>query len=90
MTEVFEPLNAHIEGVIIENGDLLEGSEFPESFVQALAHISAYRAVYPRWEQGDFTVHTSLLNFPSTLFKEVESVYLNLLQKQKELSGQLS
>ena len=88
MLEVFEPLNTRIEKVILENGDLLVDSELPQEFVDALAHIAAYRALYPKWKDGDFTVHTSLLNFPQGLLRVIEPAYRGLLQRQKELSGQ--
>jgi len=87
MLEVFEPLNARIEKVILENGDLLDGSEFPDILVDTLAHIAAYRALYPKWREGDFSYHTSLIDYPMGLLEAVEPTYLKLLQHQSELSG---
>ena len=87
MLQVFEPLNSRIERLILENGDLFEGSRFPEIFVDALAHIAAYRALYPKWGKGDFSVHTSLIDFPPKLLDTIEPTYRNLLAKQRELSG---
>ena len=87
MTEVFEPLNARIERIILENGDLLIDSELPQEFVDALAHIASYRALYPKWKDGDFTIHTSLINFPDGLLPIIEHAYRKLLQQQKNLTG---
>lgn len=84
--EVFEPLNARIEKSILENGDLLQDGEFPEVFVKALAHIAAYRAVYQRWREGDFSEHTSVCNFPD-LLSEIAPKYHALLDEQRRLTG---
>ncbi len=87
MLEVFEPLNARIEKVILENGDLLDESKFPDILVDTLAHIAAYRALYPKWREGDFSVHTSLIDFPMGLLEAVEPTYHKLLARQRVLSG---
>ena len=87
MIHVFEPLNARIEKVILENGDLLEGSQLPEDFVQALAHIASYRALYPNWEVEDFSEHVGLINYPDGLFRVIEPTYHRLLERQRQLSG---
>ena len=87
MLEVFEPLNSRVEKLILENGDLFEDSKFPDILVDALAHIAAYRALYPKWQEGDFSVHTSLIDFPPKLLETIEPTYRNLLARQRELSG---
>lgn len=90
MVEVFEPLNLRVERAILENGDLLDGNELPQEFVDVLAHIASYRALYRKWNDGDFSDHTSLLNYPSGLLQRVEPTYRDLLQRQRSLSGQKS
>lgn len=87
MLEVFEPLNQRVEHAILENGDLLEGSELPQEFVDVLAHIASYRALYPKWKDGDFTDHTGVINYPTGLLEVVEPTYRKLLQQQRKLSG---
>lgn len=89
MLEVFEPLNARIEKAILENGDLLDSGGFPDIFIDTLAHIAAYRALYPKWRDGEFSVHTSLIDFPAGLLAAVEPEYHKLLARQSALSGQV-
>ena len=88
MIEVFEPLNARMEKVILENGDLLEGNRVPDVFVETLAHIAAYRALYAKWNEGDYSVHTSLIDYPTGLLAEVERTYDKLLARRKRLAGE--
>ncbi|QDT64187.1 hypothetical protein [Calycomorphotria hydatis] len=85
MIEVFEPINVRIEKAIIENGDLLIDSKLSEPLINMLAHIAAYRALYPKWQAGDFTDHTSLINFPGDLLPQVEAAYQKLLKQQRAL-----
>ena len=89
MLEVFEPLNSRIERAILENGDLLEDSELPGEFVEVLAHIASYRALYSKWRNGDFRDHTAALNYPTGLLKVVEPTYRKLLERQRVLAGQV-
>ena len=85
MLEVFEPLNQKIEQVILDNGDLVEEENFRPIFVQTLSHIAAYRALYPRWQAGDFSEHTSVVDYPSDLLAHVEPIYLRLRARQAAL-----
>lgn len=86
MTNVFEPMNAKTEEVILSNIDLLEGNEIPEAFIDALAHIAAYKAVLADWEKGDFSTHVSVNNWPSrSLLEAVEPEYELLKEKQSKL-----
>lgn len=90
MKEVFAPQNEKIAELIVENGDLIEGKEFPEAFVQALAHIAAYRAVIQAWDEGRYDEYTSVIDFPrSELLEAVEPVYHRLREEQAKLIGQV-
>src|SRR5208283_2687448 len=75
MTEVFMPINLKMEKAIIENSHLIEGNITPRSFQEFLAHVEVYKAVIKKWERGDFSEHTSYLNFPDEMQEEVASVY---------------
>lgn len=85
MLEVFEPLNRKIEEVILNNGDLLEDDAYPKIFTEALSHIAAYRALYPKWQAGDFTQHASIIDYPAGLLAHVEPIYLMLRSRQESL-----
>ena len=83
MREVFHPMNARMERVITDNLDLVEGGEMPKAFVDVLAHIAAYHTVLRKWDAGDYTEHTSIINFPGAELKAVvKPVYDRLLREQ--------
>ena len=86
MKNVFEPLNAKTEAVILNNIDLLDSTEIPDAFVQALAHIAAYKAVLANWENKNYSTHVSVNNWPSAeLFMVVQPEYEKLKKRQKAL-----
>ncbi len=86
MTNVFEPLNAETEKLILKNIDFLESDEIPKPFIDALAHIAAYKAVLANWKQSDFSSHTSVNNWPSReLLEIVRPEYQKLRALQRKL-----
>jgi hypothetical protein len=86
MTEVFMPLNERTVDVITNHADLLIESEMPQCLLDACAHVAAYRPVLKRWEQGDFSENTSLINFPSKeLLEYVSAAFVGLKAEQTEL-----
>lgn len=88
MTHVFHPLNKRLEATIVEHVDLIEGDDLPKVFTDVLAHIHVYDAVLRSWEKGDFSEHTSIINFPADeMMKAVEPVFFELRDEQKKLSG---
>ncbi|MBV9470132.1 MAG: hypothetical protein JO316_08465 [Abitibacteriaceae bacterium] len=90
MTEVFMPLNLRLEKTVGENADLLIEERIPECLLLMVAHVSAYKAVLKRWENGDFSEHVSLVSYP---FQEVrtyvETSFMNLKKEQARLLGLL-
>ncbi len=46
MVEVFEPLNSRVETIVLENTDLFENGEIPDSILKALAPASSYKAIF--------------------------------------------
>lgn len=88
MTNVFEPNNAQMEELIVQNLDLLETDRIPKAFVDALAHIAAYKAILAEWRNSDFTNHVSVNNWPGLeLMKVVKPEYEKLRARQKKLLG---
>lgn len=65
MTTVFMPLNRRLRDVIVEHADLLDDDRVPQLLLDVCAHVASYEAVLQRWEEGDYTEHTSPLNFPA-------------------------
>jgi hypothetical protein len=90
MSEVFMPLNLRMEKIIVENSDLLEESEMPDCLTALCAHVSAYKPVLKKWESGDFSENTSVLNFPAEeILKYTEATYKHLKEEQDKLIGML-
>lgn len=88
MINVFEPLNSEAEDIIFKNIDLLESDEIPPAFIDALAHIAAYKTVLADWSNSDFSNHVSVNNWPSReLLSIVKPEYEKLRALQRELMG---
>jgi hypothetical protein len=90
MTEVFMPLNLEMERVVVEKSDLLEESEMPPSLLQLCAHVEAYKTVIKRWENHDFSEHTSVIDFPAREVAEYVGTRFSVLKdEQMRLLGLL-
>ena len=95
MKEVFHPGNSRLEGIILGNLDLLDPKDIPNlldqkdipnAFINALAHISVYDAVLKKWESGDYSQQTSVINFPAAaLMTVVRPTFKRLLLEQEKL-----
>lgn len=86
MANVFEPYNSATEEMILKNMDLLESDQIPKSFIDALAHIAAYKAVLSNWQRSDFSTHLSVNNWPSNeLLATVKPEYEKLRALQRKL-----
>lgn len=91
MTHVFEPLNAKTEALLLNNIDLIDSSDIPEPYVQALAHIAAYKAVLANWQQHDYSTHVSVNNWPhQALLDLVKPEYEKLKRQQQQLINIIS
>ena len=88
MKYVYQPMNEKTAELILENVDLIEGKDMPQSFLDAIAHINAYHAVLAQWEVGDFSEYTSVNNWPyQELMNDVKPVFKKLRREQVELLG---
>jgi len=91
VSEVDLPRYQQIEKAILEHSDLLEGDEFPQILIELSAHISGYKPVVERWENGDFSHHTSYFNYPGeALLEYAAGHYCSLREKQRELLGAIN
>jgi hypothetical protein len=88
MVEVFFPLIARMEDLVIQHADLIDETEMPECLLELVTHVSTYRAVLRAWEEGDYSRHTSMLPYPrQTLTAYLERRYAELKERQAELLG---
>lgn len=88
MIEVFMPLNGQMVDVITQHADLLDESDMPQPLLEACAHVAAYRPIIKQWELGDFSEHTSVINFPGMqMMLFAEAGFARLKGQQQELLG---
>lgn len=87
MSHVLMPVNVRIEAVIVEHADLLEGDEMPGCLLDLLAHIAAYKAVLRAWEDGDYSRHISVIDYPDRANDYAKREYLRLKAFQQTLIG---
>ena len=88
MSIVFMPNNNKMFEIIISRLDLLIEDEMPESLKLLCAHVSAYKTVMVKWENGDYSEHTSIVNFPAHEVKKYTDIsFSNLKKKQRQLFG---
>ncbi len=87
ITEVFMPLNLRIEKAVMEHADLLRESEMPLCLRELCAHISAYKLVLKRWQNGDHSEHTSVVNYPPDVDEYARRSYDALKAEQGRLLG---
>jgi hypothetical protein len=85
MTVVFMPANNKIYDVIVSKSDLLIESEMPECLLKLISHIVIYKAVIKKWEMGDYTEHTSVINFPSEVHSYIYKSFESLKREQYEM-----
>jgi hypothetical protein len=84
---VFMPLNEICEKVIIEKAYLIRETETPACLLQLVAHVSAYKALLKKWEQGDYSEKFALISFPDDLNEYASTSYKELKAEQSRLIG---
>lgn len=88
MTTVFMPINLRIYELILSKSDLLIDKEMPDTLLAFCAHVAAYQAVIKKWENNDFSEHTSLVNYPAdTMLEYARSSFQQLKLEQDRLLG---
>jgi len=88
MVEVFFPLIARMENLVIQHADLIDETEMPPCLLELVTHVSTYQAVLRAWQDGDYGRHTSMLPYPrATITEYLERRYAELKQRQAELLG---
>jgi hypothetical protein len=87
MTEVFMPLNLQMEAAIVANAHLIEGATMPKEFLDLLAHVEVYRVVLGQWKLGNYSDHTSYIEYPKEFGGYVDRTFKKLTDKQAKLLG---
>jgi hypothetical protein len=65
MRTVFMPTNDKIYDIIVTKSDLLNEGEMPKCLLNLISHIIVYKAVIKNWDNGIYSEHTSILDFPN-------------------------
>lgn len=86
MTEVLQPLNERVAEVVIKNADLLESHSMEPLLLQLVAHVSAYRVIIKRWEEGHIE-EWSQISFPDRLLPWAQLEFSKMKDKQAILLG---
>ena len=88
MSTVFMPNNLRMYELVLSKSDLLIESEMPKCLLDFCAHITAYQTVMKKWDNNDFSEHTSLIDYPTKeLIEYIRKSYVALKTEQKRLIG---
>lgn len=88
MNTVFRPNHDEMLLIITKNSDLLIESDLPKALQLFCAHVASYKAVFAQWDEGDFSHHTAVLNYPTAdLSRYLEQSYQRLKAEQAKLLG---
>lgn len=91
MLTVFQPIHEEMLGTITKNADLLVERDLPKALQLFCAHVASYKAVFAKWDKGDFSESTAALNYPTNeLGQYLEHSYQHLKTEQARLLGRSS
>jgi hypothetical protein len=85
--EVLYPLNAQLEHIIINKAHLIIEEEMPHCLKLFLAHSAGYKAIIKKWRDGNFSEHSSVIEYPDEIEEYAENSFLSLRKQQRKLIG---
>jgi hypothetical protein len=94
MNTVFQPFNLKMEAIIMANGQLAVGLEFPEPFWRLVAHTEGYKSIMSEWKDSDIQNPASRtsssnvvegLNYPVEIINCVKDSYRALSETRDAL-----
>ena len=89
MLIVFRPIHDEMILLITKNADLLIEDDLPNSLQLFCAHTAAYKVVFDRWSQNDYSENTSVMNYPTKELAEyLERSFKHLKAQQGRLLGE--
>jgi hypothetical protein len=63
----------------------------PRALQLFCAHVASYKSVFAKWEKGDFSEHTAVLNYPTRELDHYLAHSFKLLKsRQAKLLGAIS
>ena len=88
MNTVFRPSHEEMLEIISKHSDLLIESDLPLSMQLFCAHVASYKAVFARWDKGDYSQNSAVLNYPTEeLGQYLEHSFKALKARQARLLG---
>ena len=86
----FLPRNRQIRELLTSKPHLVDGAEFPESYVRFFLHETSWRIRHERWlkEQVPYDWH-SAVNWPEAFEKDIIQTFKTLKGRHSELLGVL-
>ena len=80
-----------IKSLLMSRTHLIEGSEFPRSYVEFLDHCNSWSINHRRWQEQkvEYSWH-SRINWPSRFEKQVLKTFKVLKSRHAQLIGQLT
>lgn len=85
---VFRPLNSFNEELIYKNAHLLMDEEIPRCLIDFVTCVSEWKTILKKWELGDFSEQTAMLDYPEELLEYAKQAYLKLKKEQLKLIGE--
>ena len=83
---VLMPLSERAMKTVIEHADLLESTTIEPLLLQLVAHVSAYRVILRRWEEGALA-EGSHISYPDGVHAWASEQFRRLKRRQAELLG---
>ncbi|KAK9863401.1 hypothetical protein WJX84_008631 [Apatococcus fuscideae] len=84
--EVLQPLNQRASEAITQRADLLESSMMEPLLLQLVAHVSAFKVILRRWEEGH-VAERSAIPYPDKVVDYAEQEFRKMKTRQAELLG---
>ena len=86
MNSVFLPSNRRSAELITTKAHLMVDDAVPQCLLDFCAHVAGYEVTAKRWEQGDYTVLSSVINHPGSEYnRHIQQRFLELKQLQQRL-----
>jgi len=86
MNTVFRQNHEEMLTIITKNADLLIEPDLPPALQMFCAHVASYKAVFAKWDKGDYSQHTAVMNYPT---EELGQYLEDSFKKLKALQAQL-
>ena len=87
LEHVLMPLNTLREELILKNAHLIREREVPSCLLEFAAHVASYKAMLKKWDAGDYSQYTPLINFPGEVTDYAARSYRELKAEQLKLIG---